>query len=132
MAVHSKKRFCPKNPAEIVLSVLGYHEDDKWVALALEMDLRGYGDTFTQAFDELCELVIMQISFALHKRQPEMIFKPAEKKYFQRFEKVRNQRLMQITQKPKEEGDFAIRSLPILPAVIAEQMRKTRAYARTT
>ncbi len=62
----------------ITLSILGYQEDEEWVALALEMDLRGYGPTFEEALGELRDPVAAQISFALFKGQPDMIWKPAE------------------------------------------------------
>ena len=69
-------------PDNIRLQVLGFMENDEWVALALEMDLRAYGDTFDDAMKELLELIDMQLSFAAYKKKPEMIFKRAEKKYF--------------------------------------------------
>jgi hypothetical protein len=31
------------NICNVTLNILGYREDNEWVALALEMDLRGYG-----------------------------------------------------------------------------------------
>lgn len=62
----------------VTFSVLGYQEDGEWVALALEMDLRGYGDTFEQALEDLEDLVAMQIGFAQFKGQPDLIWRPAE------------------------------------------------------
>jgi hypothetical protein len=70
---------------EAVLSVLGYQEDGEWVALALEMDLRGYGDTWESALDELRDLVVTQISFAHFKGEVEMIWRSAEPEYWERF-----------------------------------------------
>jgi hypothetical protein len=72
------------SPIAITFSVLGYEEDGEWVALALEMDLRGYGATFDNALADLADLVAMQVSFAFHKNQPEMIWKPAEPVWFAR------------------------------------------------
>ncbi len=68
-----------------ILSVLGYREDGEWVALALEMDLRGYGDTPAEAEEELKELVFAQFSFAAFKGQPELIWKRAEPQYWKMF-----------------------------------------------
>ena len=62
-------------PSELTLSVLGYREEGEWVAVALEMDLRGYGSTFAHA---ATELVATQIYFARFKGQPELIWKPAD------------------------------------------------------
>jgi hypothetical protein len=75
------------------LSVLGYQEEGEWVALALEMDLRGYGPTFQQATQELQQLVSTQFEFARFKRQPELIWKPAEPIYWRLFEDARRDRL---------------------------------------
>ncbi len=61
------------------LRVLGYQEDEEtWVALALEMDIRGRGKSFAEAQEELEELIEMQIGFAIFKQMPELIFRPAE------------------------------------------------------
>lgn len=68
---------------DVRLSVLGYCEDSQWAALALEMDLRGYGETFEDALADLQDLIQMQISFALYKGHLEMIFKDAEPVYWQ-------------------------------------------------
>jgi hypothetical protein len=70
---------------ETVLNILGYRENGEWVALALEMDLRGYGRTFEEALSDLRDLVSMQMGFALSKGKPEMIFKNAEPHWFQLF-----------------------------------------------
>jgi len=73
------------NPSTVVLNVLGYQEDEDWVALALEMDLRGYGPTFGDALEELTDLVATQIRFAHFKGQAELIWKSAEPVWFERF-----------------------------------------------
>ena len=80
--MHSCRKQSVPAFCETPISVLGYQEDGEWVALALEMDLRGYGDTFETAMDDLKDHVLMQISFALQKGDPEMIFHPAEATYF--------------------------------------------------
>ena len=127
MAKTTKKRKPePKNGAAVpdsaVLSVLGYREEGEWVALALEMDLRGYGATIDKALAELSGLVAMQISFARFKGQPEMISKPAEPVYWRLFETamrdhLRDLALSSIPTNPEYEA----RSLPLPPPhVIAE------------
>lgn len=127
-----KREMCPEDYYEIVVNVLGHHEDEKWSALALEMDLRGYGNTFQEALDDLCDLIGMQISFAFFKGQPEMVFKPAERKYFKTYEEIRNQRIMEMIQQQRdEEGDYEIRGLPIPPALVADYVKK-QAYAQIT
>jgi hypothetical protein len=63
---------------ELTLNVLGYREHGEWAAIALEMDLRGFGSSFQGAVQNLMELVRMQVSFAHFKRQPEMVLRPAD------------------------------------------------------
>ncbi|HED19696.1 MAG TPA: hypothetical protein ENI74_09370 [Gammaproteobacteria bacterium] len=73
------------------VSVIGFREDDSWVALALEMDIRGYGDTFEDALQEMVEGIGMQINFATFKEQPDMVFHPAAPAYFSLFAQVRDE-----------------------------------------
>ncbi len=79
---------------EILINVLGYKEEDQWVALALEMDIRGYGETFETALQDMLELVEMQVSFALQQGLPEMILEPAEEVWFERWAEEHNKRLL--------------------------------------
>ena len=74
---------CSKIPLHV--RVLGYREDGDWVALALEMGLRGYGKTFEEALKELEEFIEMQVSFALYKEDFDYLDHPAEKKYFKMY-----------------------------------------------
>ena len=106
----------------ISLSVLGYREENDWVALALEMDLRGYGATIDEALTELAELVVMQMSFARFKGQPEMISKPAESIYWRLFETAMQDHLRDLTlSSVPSNPEYEARSLPLPPAhVIAE------------
>lgn len=109
-------------PHSLVLSVLGYREDGEWVALALEMDLRGYGATFEDALAELDDLVIMQTKFARFKEQPEMLSKPAEGSYWRLFETARldYMRDLALSSIPANP-DYEAGSLPLPPPhVIAE------------
>lgn len=94
-------------PAELCLSVLGYRDEDvenSWVALALEMDLRGYGNTFEEALKELDELVHLQVCFAGFKNQPELLWKPADLKWIRLFESVREAQLKSLAvSKPSQK-----------------------------
>ena len=42
-----------KEEFRIAADVLGYREAEDYVALALEMDLRGYGSSFAEALRDL-------------------------------------------------------------------------------
>ncbi len=105
---------------EILIDVLGYREDGDWVALALEMDLRGHGGTFEEAVDDLLELIEMQISFAVQKGQPEMIWKPAEPVWYARWAEERRQRFFDsvASRDVSEAEDYRVGAIPP-PHVIA-------------
>ena len=110
------------NIHDVNVSVLGFREDGEWCALALEMDLRGYGETFEAATEDLHASIAMQISFAVSKDQPSMIFHPAEPVYFSLFAQVRNDRLHSLaagqvsTSGPDTiEDEYAVAGLPMPP-----------------
>ena len=66
----------------LTLNVLGLREDDAWCAIALDMSLRGYGETFDTALQALVDAVRAQVSFAVQHDNIEQIFVPAEPHYF--------------------------------------------------
>ena len=100
----------------VTVSVLGYHEDDEWCALALEMDLRGYGQTFQEALEDLRESMTMQIGFAHFKDELDMIFRPAEPVYFSLYAQVRNDHLTALAKKGSvAENEYAVAGIPIPP-----------------
>ncbi len=46
------------------VSVILFREDARWTALALEMDIRGYGSTREAAVDDALAMILAQVSFA--------------------------------------------------------------------
>ncbi|HYX25308.1 MAG TPA: hypothetical protein VFC23_14225 [Thermoanaerobaculia bacterium] len=103
----------------ITLNVLGYREEDEWVALALEMDLRGYGETFDKALDDLADLVAMQIGFSRFKGQPELIWKAADPVWFERFAETRREYLEALVRESElSEPEYSVAGLPI-PSALA-------------
>jgi hypothetical protein len=115
-------------PGTVTLNVLGYREDDEWVALALEMDLRGYGQTFGEALSELTELVATQIRFAQFKGQSDLVWKSAEPVWFERFADVRRERLNALVQdRQPSDPSYDVASLVIPPAVTGPKPEFVRA-----
>lgn len=111
-------------PSTVLLNVLGYREDGDWVALALEMDLRGYGDTFGEALQELKDLVATQIRFAQFKGQPEVVWKSAEAVWFERFADVRRERLNALVQdREVPDSSYDVAGLMIPPSPSSAGMR---------
>jgi hypothetical protein len=99
---------------EASLNVLGYREEDEWVALAMEMDLRGYGDTFSEALEDLADLVQTQIDFAHFKNQPELIWRPAAPVWWARFAEAQRAALEAVARPPSNgQRDYEWRGMPI-------------------
>ena len=108
----------------VTTNVLGFQEDGEWCALALEMDLRGYGRTFDEALEDLHESVAMQISFAHFKGDMNMIFHPAEAIYFTLFAQVRTDRMIALTSSIAEtESEYAVAGMPIPPAHVIDSLK---------
>ena len=105
------------NVCDVTMSVLGFQEEGEWCALALEMDLRGYGQSFDEALEDLHEAMTMQISFAQFKGKTDMIFHPAEPMYFSLFAQVRNDHIMALARNGSTaESEYAVAGIPIPPA----------------
>ena len=73
------------DPIRLDFPVLLYREDGDWCALALETDLRGYGDTMEAACKELTSALDRQFTFSFARMDPGLLIFPAEKKYFEMF-----------------------------------------------
>jgi hypothetical protein len=76
------------------VSVIAFREDSGWTALALEMNLRGYGSTVKEAIDGLVEMLVAQASFALQKGHAESAWNRADDKYWRTFEEGRRNRFV--------------------------------------
>ena len=102
---------------DVTVSVLGFHEDGEWCALALETDLRGYGQTLEDALEDLNESITMQIGFAHFKGRTDMILHPADPVYFPLFAQVRNDRIMALAKGGSTaQSEYATVGLPLPPA----------------
>ncbi len=51
---------------EVTIQILGIKKDGKWNAKALSMNLMGFGNTFEEALNKLCEAITYQIEYALN------------------------------------------------------------------
>ena len=71
------------------LRVLAVREEGAWCAIALDMSLRGYGETREEAVEKLAEAVEAQISFAAQRGTLDEIFIPAEPSWHALFESVK-------------------------------------------
>lgn len=75
----------------LFVSVLGMRDPEGgrgWAAVALEMDLWGHGKNFEEACEDLRDLLQMHVTFAIGKNQREMIYRPADPRFFAIFHQV--------------------------------------------
>lgn len=86
--------------------VLGVHEDGQWCAIALDMSLRGYGESFREALSDLEEAIEAQLSFAMQHDTLDAIWKPAEPHYVELYQEVRRRALREYLEAPQGSDDF--------------------------
>ena len=105
------------------IDVLGYREEQNFVALALEMDLRGYGSSFGEALRDLEWQVALQLGFALYKHGAiGMALRPAEAVYLERFAAAKRET---IAADGWDVGDeFLATSIPYPSLGILERARR--------
>ncbi len=126
---HKEASCMTRETEPVFVSILGYQEEGEWVALALEMDLRGFGKTFEDAFDQLMSSVEAQLSFALYKHEPGLIWHPAEKKYFELFDRVRKRRFSKrFMGEEGEDDEYEVRVQFPDPQVIAQKAASYRPF----
>jgi|ERR1700682_3100674 len=82
------------NMKTFAVSAIAFREDSGWTALALEMNLRGYGSTAQAAFADLVEMLVAQISYAMQMGHPESVWNRADDKYWLMFEESRRNRFV--------------------------------------
>ncbi len=67
-----------ENARIFAVSVIVFREDSAWTALALEMDIRGYGPTPEAAVEDVLAMLSAQVSFAVQMGHPESVWHPAD------------------------------------------------------
>jgi hypothetical protein len=76
------------------VSVVVFREDSAFTAVALEMDVRGYGPTSADAIADLMEMLEAQVNYAVEMGHPETVWHRAEEQYWSMFEDARRQRFV--------------------------------------
>ena len=99
----------------LTINVLGVREDDAWCAIALEMSLRGYGDTFESALDELEEAIDAQISFAVQHGNIDQVFIPVEPHYFKLYADLKRETMKRklLARDTSVLPDYRVGDLPL-------------------
>ena len=83
-----------EEPKAFEVNLFVFREDSAWTALALEMDVRGYGRTSREAIKDLVEMLNAQVSFAVQAGHPESVWQRAEEKYWHMWEEARRKQFM--------------------------------------
>jgi hypothetical protein len=81
-------------PKTFEANVIVFREDSMWTALALEMNVRGYGATRSAALKDVIEMLDAQISFAVQMGHPETVWNRAEEKYWRLWEETRRKQFL--------------------------------------
>ena len=105
-------KSCEWPPRSLSLRVLGYVEDNKWIAHCLELDLVGEGRSFPDACRHLHELIDMQVSFAVFKKNPDLLYHEAPHEYFTLFERLQREAIEMFPRVPRG-GKHRIANLPL-------------------
>jgi len=113
MDSHGLIHMMGKNKLGVMVDVLGYHEDGEWVALALDMDLRGFGSSFEESLEDLMDHVRMQISFAIQKGDMDLVYHPADRKYFDMYDAAKKEELEQLIKEKPTKPRYRATGLPI-------------------
>jgi hypothetical protein len=93
----------------LCLRSIVYKEDGLFHARCLEMDLLGVGNSEQAAVEELQNVIEEQIGFAVYKKDDGLILFPADKEYFDRWEKANQAKIHNELFPDSETADQAIK-----------------------
>ena len=82
------------DPKIFKANIIVFPEDSRWTALALEMDVRGYGDTPEEASKDVVGMLEAQISFAVQMGHLESVWHPADEKYWRMWAEARRSKFV--------------------------------------
>jgi len=108
--------------SDMTLSILGLREEgDEWHAIALELDLHGYGATYDEAKADLVDHIKMQIAFSMQKGKPELVPFATDVTYWKLFAITHAEQFSAWSQPTSEDRQIRTGGLNLPPAhVIAE------------
>jgi hypothetical protein len=106
------------------VNVLIYREGSEWTALALEMNVRGYGPSRQDALKDVIEMLSAQVSFAVEMRHPESVWNRAEQKYWEMWEQARRSEFVAEASGVQGSGDPVAESIPLSLLLSMKQAEK--------
>ncbi|MGH8441554.1 MAG: hypothetical protein ACRETF_01490 [Nevskiaceae bacterium] len=113
------------------IDVLFYQEGKETVALGLDVDLEGRGEDQKAAALDLLQHIEMQLGFAIQKKQPELLFKPAEAHWWKIYQETRQRALRAVVTSGHADQDpgYGAGTLPIPPQLL-NAARKRKPFRR--
>lgn len=116
-------------PRSFTISVLFQHSPEGVTGTAMEMDLVAVGNTQPECERNLAELISMQVSFAIQKKCPRLLFKPAEPYLWEIFHRQREAALHRMMSNSPASDEYEVGSMPIDHKLI-ERARNKRPFRR--
>ncbi|VAW63651.1 hypothetical protein MNBD_GAMMA10-2973 [hydrothermal vent metagenome] len=92
---------------ETPINILGFFNENEgvWSAVALELDLWGYGETKEESIEELVEMIQAQQSFSEFKENPDLLLRSAPAMYFHMYAQAHEEALRANIRHEKIERD---------------------------
>ncbi len=100
---------------ETTINILGFFdkEEGAWSAVALELDLWGFGDTKEESLQELVEMIEAQMGFSEFKENPDLLLRPAPAMYFHMHAQAQEEALRASIHHEKTERDTFAGGFPL-------------------
>ena len=117
---------------EVTIQILGIKKDGKWNAKALSMNLMGFGNTFEEALNKLCEAITYQIEYAIKHDILENIFVPAEEHYWNLYKSIIIEHIKEIEKSKSEELEKKEINHIVKDVYIYDFLSKNTLYEKST
>jgi hypothetical protein len=106
-------QFSMSETKDFEVSVIVFREGSAWTALALEMDLRGYGAEPAAAVEDVIAMILAQVSFAVQTGHIESVWHRADETYWRRWENARRNQFMAEVSGSQASSDEIADLVPI-------------------
>lgn len=117
-------------PLRFVINVLAWCEDSEWTAVALEMDLQGFGATRAAAEANLQGLILMQMELAVQKRDSRLMFRSAPPHLWSIFTREKERLMGRMIQgDDDDDAQYSVAAMP-MDNKLLEMSRAGKPFAR--
>lgn len=100
------------------------HDQGRWQAVALDLDLFAEGESAQAAIDALHELINIQISFAAARNDLESIWRHAPQEYWEMYERARRHHATALYgHSQAEPAEESVADLPFPDAHVIKQIQ---------